>query len=110
ARSQTVRHLAEGALDALLVLGHPYVFLDLRVVKIRAQFAGMEDRQADLRHETPAAGASVEQPAHLAAGAPGSRSQGKIGKRGRGRGSYVGIGGVQAMLGGADIRASLQQF
>src|SRR3546814_1747543 len=50
---QTVCHLAEGLLDRLLVLRHGDVLLQLGVIETGGQPPGVEDRQADLRHEGP---------------------------------------------------------
>src|SRR3546814_19355562 len=60
--------------DVALHLGH---------VEARLQAAGLENRDADLRHEAPGAGSAVKQAAERAAGGTGGSGQADAREEGR---------------------------
>ena len=108
AGGQAVADLLEGALNALLILRHADVFLDLAVIQAGLQAAGVEDRQADLRLKQPTTRTGIKQPSQIRAQAAGIGGQTYAREECRAGGADIGIGGFQGMLGGKNVRAPLQ--
>ncbi len=88
---------------------HLECFLQLRIIKTRAQAAGSEQWQADLRLEQPRAAAAVEQPGEFAAGTAGAGSQANAREEGGARCSDIRVGRAQTVLGLENIGPPLQQ-
>ena len=108
AGGQAVADFLEGALNALLILRHADVFLDLAVIQAGLQAAGVEDRQADLRLEQPATRATVEQSGQVRAQTAGIGGQADAREERRAGGADIGVGRFQRVLGGQNVRAPLQ--
>ena len=108
AGGQAVADFLEGALNALLILRHADVFLDLAVIQAGLQAAGVEDRQADLRLEQPATRAAIEQSGQVRAQAAGIGGQADAREECRAGGADIGVGRFQRVLGGQNVRAPLQ--
>ena len=109
-RDQRVRHFAERRLDRLFVAGDLDALAHGGEIEIGGIRAASEDRQAHLRLEAPARVAGLEQIGQLRARLAGESREADGGKEGGARRTDVGVGGLQGMLGRADVRAALQQL
>src|SRR6266850_5349819 len=110
ARCKAVRHLAERALDRLLVLRDRGLLLDLCHVERCLERAALEDRHADRRHEAPGLGLRREELIELRAfAAEGARQADGREERGARR-ADVRVRAAQVRLRLHDVRPPRQQI
>ena len=97
-------------LDRALVLGDGDVAVDPRDVEVGLVAAGVEDRLQQLRRAGERERAALEQARELAARGAEIGGQRDAREERRPRGTDVGVGGEQLLLGGADVGPALEQL
>ncbi len=79
-------------------------------IQTRDICAAREDGQRDLRRERPGAVIAVEQAVQIGMRIAIDSGQRNAGKERGARGADIGVAGLQSVLGGAHVRAALEQF
>ena len=102
---QRVRHFPERGLNGLLIIRHSYLLVGFGNTQVGDVPPTLEDRQADLRQESPDARTAVKEMGQLVRGRADVRGQRNAGEEIRPRRADVRVGGLERMLGLKDVRA-----
>ena len=108
AQRQRVGDFAESGLDGFLVFGKGDVTLGRGHAEAGAQAAALEDRDVDLRHETPESAVRLEQAGQFAADRADAGGQRDRREKRRACRANVGIGSQQPVLGGNHVGSTQQ--